>query len=127
MIAEEGGRAGLVDLAGRDHQDELDQVGVIGFQAPAVEEEKKIGGGQRRSLVSVDEKAAPRDPEEVGGCEVEKVGLPVGFLLQRSGERGLEHPDIADTGRPPVEAQLLGVEGLEELPRMMDGHLASAR
>jgi hypothetical protein len=127
MIPEEDGCASFVDLAGCDHQDELDDFRLLGLDAQVVEIQKQIGRSEGCSLIAIHERMILGDAEKIGSGQFAEIGITISLLLQRSGERRFKHAFIAYTGSAAVEAELFGMKGFNEFSGVELGHLARAR
>ena len=127
MVAEEGNRAQLVDFAGSDHQNELNDLFLLGLDAQPIEKQEQIGRCECSAFVSVNKWMVLRDAEQIGRRKFAEIWIPVCFLLQRACERRFQHSFIPDASSAAVEAQLLSVQRLHELAGMVRTHFASAR
>jgi hypothetical protein len=76
MIAEECRRSSLVDLAGGNHHEQLNDVRLLGFDTQSIEIKKKIGCGKRGTLVAVDEWVVLGDAEKISGGQFTEIGSP---------------------------------------------------
>ncbi len=113
-LSDPGRQLALRHITGSQRNEPGHDIGICRIEGIPVDSQERHHRKEADALVAVPVRMVANETEGICGGQLRHVrGLGVMPLLLRPGQRRLEYVLIANTGKPPVFAELIAVDGVD--------------